>query len=180
MPPSHQPLRPIWTEDQFISKQVRALGMKLDHAMWCSYESAFNSWRTFADHHSFPIFPSVITLSNYVLYMSDFIKPDSVATYLAGIIHYLSPIYPDIQDIHNSSLVKDCLTGCCCLNNKPIIQKQPLPLNLIQSAVSTLPKSYDNLLFKTMLSVGFHALLWLGDLCYLDILYLQNPAKIAK
>ena len=167
--------RLAWSEEQFNRRRVEVLGMKIDHSTWKSYGSAFTSWKDFVNKHNYPLQPTPITMSNYILYMSDFIKPSSVSSYLTGIVHYLRPHFPDVCDIRKCSLVIDTLHGCKRLYGSPVSRKSPLTLDMIKSILRTPSFNFDDIVFKAMLAVGFSALLRLGDLCDPDDKKLQNP-----
>ncbi|PPQ82622.1 hypothetical protein CVT24_005472 [Panaeolus cyanescens] len=171
---------PRLTLGEFATRRLLVLGMKLDSSTWTSYKSAFASWQNFTDLHNFSIQPSTVTLSNYIMFMSDQIKPSSVATYLSGIVQILEPIFPDIRDIRNSSLVRDTLAGCKRMFGSPILRKSPLTVPMVRKVLNSPNSSYDHLLFKTLLVVGFHSLLRLGDLCDPADARHINPAKRAS
>ena len=62
--------------------------------------------------------PTAKTLSYYITYQTHFISPDSVNSYLSGIINQLEPYYPDICKQQGSSQadlegsLENVLQGC--------------------------------------------------------------------
>lgn len=177
---SRQPKRPAWSPEKFAERRALVLGMKLDHRTWRSYSSAYNSWADFTSKHDFPIHPNPTTFSNYVMYMCDFIKPDSVVSYLSGIVKFLEPFFPDIHEVRGSQLVADTIIGCKRLRHASTIRKSPLTVQMLSTIVARSGSSYDDLLFQALILVGFHSLLRLGDLCDPDMPSLHNPAKRAR
>ncbi|KAF9040841.1 hypothetical protein BJ165DRAFT_1329972, partial [Panaeolus papilionaceus] len=127
--------------------------------------------------HNYPLRPTPLTMSNFILYMSEFIKPSSVSSYLTAIIHFLRPRYPDVCEVRQSSLVNDTLHGCKRLHGSAITRKNPLTVDMISTVIKTLAFSFDDILFKAMLAVGFSALLRLGDISDPDNPSLKNPRK---
>lgn len=178
-PPTHQPRREPWSEEQFAQQRLLVLGMKLDHSTWRSYQSGFHSWQSFILLHHYPLEPSPTTFSNYIMFMCDHIRPSSVISYLSGIVQFLEPLFPNIRLIRNSPLVRDTIIGCKRLRSFPISRKAPFTLSMLNLVVHSPAISYDDILFQTLLLVGFHALLRLGDLCDPTVYSLQNPAKRA-
>lgn len=105
--------------------------------------------------------------------MSHQISPQFVKAYFSGLISQLKQNFPKVSEIHKSRLVKKTMTGCLKLSAKPTHRKDPF-----SSDLTYLNKCYkhstkhDNLLFLTLLAMGFHGLHHLGDLTFPD-----NPAK---
>ncbi|KAF9034567.1 putative retroelement protein [Panaeolus papilionaceus] len=153
--------------------------MKIDHSTWKSYASGFKCWKQFVTLHSYPLRPTPLTMSNFILYMSEFIKPSSVSSYLTAIIHFLRPQYPDVCEVRQSSLVIDTLHGCKRLHGSAVIRKAPLTVDMVRAVVKTPAFSFDDILFKTMIAVGFSALLRLGDISDPDDVAIKNPRKRA-
>lgn len=178
-PPSRQPRREPWTEEQFMQRRLLVLGMKLDHSTWQSYRSAFNSWQSFILDHHYPLEPTPTTLANYIMFMCDYIRPSSVISYLSGIVQFLEPFFPNIRVVRNSPLVRDTIIGCKRLRGVPVSRKSPLTLSMLHIVTQSPSVSYDDVLFQALLLVGFHALLRLGDLCDPTNRSLQNPSKRA-
>ncbi|TEB27307.1 hypothetical protein FA13DRAFT_1570002, partial [Coprinellus micaceus] len=116
-------------------------------------------------------------LSDHIMFLSDHIKVNSVVTYLSGIVMILEPYYPDVRQVRHSRLVQDTITGCRCLRNFPTSCKSPLTIPMLQLVIQQSSSSYDDTLFLSLLLVGFHGLLRLGELCDPDKPSLHNPAK---
>ncbi|KAF9042454.1 hypothetical protein BJ165DRAFT_1349733 [Panaeolus papilionaceus] len=169
--------RKAWSEEQFNERRAQALGSKIDHSTWKSYTSGFRCWKAFVELHNYPLRPTPLTMSNFILYMSEFIKPSSVSSYLTAIIHFLRPRYPDVCEVRQSSLVNNTLHGCKRLHGSAITRKNPLTVDMISVVIKTLAFSFDDILFKAMLAVGFSALLRLGDISDPDNPSLKNPRK---
>ncbi|TEB15593.1 hypothetical protein FA13DRAFT_1804963 [Coprinellus micaceus] len=108
---------------------------------------------TLPDHtseHDFPIHPNPTTFSNYVMYMCDFIKPDSVVSNLSGIVKFLEPFFPDIYEVRSSQLVTDTVIGCKRLRHASTIRKSPLTMHMLSNIVAHSGSSYDDLLFQAL------------------------------
>ena len=114
-PSSRQPMRQPWTLDRLIHERSIALGFSIDSSTSSTYTSALNSYITFCKLHNFPIEPTPETLSFFTVYMSHYIKPDSVDSYLrliSGICNQLEDHFPEVRKNGNSRLVSKTSAGC--------------------------------------------------------------------
>jgi integrase len=179
---SRQPLRQSWTRERLEHERAIALGQSIDSTTWSNYSSALNSYLEFVKNHNFPIDPTPDTLSFYTVYMSHYIKPASVDTYLSGICQQLEPFFPDVRKNRKSMLVHRTIAGCKRIRAIPTKRKRALTiddLSLVLNSAESTP-DHDDLLFHAQLVIGFFALLRLGELTYPDNQNLQNPQKISK
>jgi hypothetical protein len=93
---SRQPIRPTWTHERLVHECVIAWGMALERSSILSYSSALQSYLSFCSAHDFPPDPTPDTLSFYTVYISHFLKPNTVKSYLSGICSQLESTYPDV------------------------------------------------------------------------------------
>ena len=155
------------------------LSAAVEHSTMHTYTSAATSYINFCDLHNFPTEPTVERLCFYIIYMSHHIKPTSVKSYLLGICAELEPFYPNVWSIHSSKLVNWMLAGCTKLYGCPAKRKHMLTesdLLLIICSAPHLP-SHDDLLFNTIMLVGWHCLLRLGELVNHNSANLQDYHK---
>jgi len=178
---SKQPLREAWSMDRLVNERSISLGYSIDSSTFDSYTSALNSYLTFCNLHQLPIEPTPDTLSFYIVFLSSHINPRSVSSYLSGICRQLEPFFPDIRLNRKSILVTRTMSGCMCRFGTPIKHKAPLSRSDLKSMVDQigLSASHDDLLFISQLLTGFHGLLRLGELVFLDKLALRNYRKIS-
>lgn len=101
-----------WLIECLLHKRALALGEAIDLSTQKSYGSHLNSYLNFVLLHDLPVEPTDHILSLYVIYMANYIKPDSVESYLSGICHQLEPYFPDIWKAHASMLIHRTLHGC--------------------------------------------------------------------
>jgi hypothetical protein len=94
---SRQPKREVWTAARLQHEQAVALGHAIDTTTWRNYGSALNSYLEFVKNHHLPVDPTSQTLSLYTVYLSHYIKPASVDTYLSGICQQLEPLFPNVR-----------------------------------------------------------------------------------
>jgi hypothetical protein len=178
---SRQPKREAWTMERLVNERSISLGYSLDTSSFGAYTSALNSYLTFCNLHHLPVDPTQDTLSFYVVFLSTYIKPDSVNSYLSGICRQLEPFYPEVRRNRNSMLVSRTLTGCMRRFGTAVNRKTPLSranlLFVIDSLVSS--PSYDDILFVALILTGFYALMRLGELVFSDKKKLRNYRKIA-
>jgi hypothetical protein len=130
------------------------------------YDSHVKSYFDFVDNHDIDRHPSSDTFSKYVAYMSEFVKPSTVKSYLSGIVYHLQAMYANARVACEDPLVKDTLTGCERLHGRPVIRKLPLCLSHIEHVTEqyTHSENIDNRLFVALLSTDFFGLLQLGEL----------------
>lgn len=112
--------------------------------------------------------------------MSHHIKPSSVDSYLSGICNQLEPFYPDVRDARRHRLVTQTLRGCKKIRAVATHRKRPLRRAELAALAPTYSNSHshDDLLFFTILLVGFFGLMRLGELVIPDRTELQDPRKI--
>ena len=177
---SRQPKREAWTMERLVNERSIALGYSLDASSFGAYTSALNSYLTFCNLHHLPVDPTPDTLSFYVVFLSTYIKPDSVNAYLSGICRQLEPFFPDVRQNRKSMLVSRTLTGCMRRFGTTVTRKTPLShanlLFVIDSLVSN--PTFDDVLFIALLLTAFHALMRLGELVFPDKKNLRNYRKI--
>ena len=113
--------------------------------------------------------------------MSHYIEPRSVRSYLAGIVCELEPSHPSVRQNRYSPLVVRTLKGSMRCFSNPVQQKSPLTRDDLRHVYNHLPRplTHDNLLFLTMLLVGFFGLLRLGELVQPDTSSLRSASKIS-
>jgi hypothetical protein len=147
---SRQPFKEAWTMERLVNERSISLGYSIDASSFGTYTSALNSYITFCNLHELPIDPTPDTLSFYVVFLSTYIKPDSVNSYLSGICRQLEPFYPDIRDNRKSLLVSRTMAGCMRRFGIAANRKSPLShanlLFILDSIVSDPP--HDELLFS--------------------------------
>ncbi|XP_006458838.1 hypothetical protein AGABI2DRAFT_40469, partial [Agaricus bisporus var. bisporus H97] len=144
------------------------------------YRSHLKSYLIFVYSHDLDPEPNETTLALFVAYMSQYIKPSSVESYLTGIAHYLAPYYPKVYNWRTAQIVHQTLQGCKKLYNTPIQRKRALTLHdlsLITSYFDT-SDNYDDRLFIAILLIGFYGLLRLGELVYPNDIRLDNTRKM--
>ncbi|KAF8221461.1 hypothetical protein L208DRAFT_1531971 [Tricholoma matsutake] len=167
--------------DCLIHERAIVLGLSIDESSNLTYTSALNSYIMFCKLHHFPVEPTEETLSFFTVYMSTYIKPDSVNSYLLGIANQLQPFFPNVRTHRNSNLVKCTVAGCRRRFGSPIKHKWPLSITDLQVVTEKLTSSHshDDKLFLTLLFTGFHRLLCLRELCFPDRIGLQNYRKVS-
>jgi hypothetical protein len=167
--------------DHLIHERAIVLGLSIDESSNLTYTSALNSYIMFCRLHHFPIEPTEETLSFFAVYMSTFIKPDSVNSYLSGVANQLEPFFPNVRTHRNSNLVKCTMAGCRRRFGSPVKCKQPLSKTDLKVVIEKLgvSRSHDEKLFLAILLTGFHGLMRLGELCFPDRIASRNYRKIS-
>jgi hypothetical protein len=157
------------------------LGCALDRSTQSVYSSALNFYLTFYELHHLDPDPTVNTLSLYITFMSHHIEPHSVHSDITGIVSELEPSYPYVRPNRYSPLVVRTLKGSMRRFSNPVHQKSPLTQDDLKHVYDYLPGplSHDNLLFLSILFVGFSGLLHLGELVQPDTCSLHSTSKIS-
>lgn len=166
---SRQPARPSWPKDRLVQRRAELLTNSQALATTLTYNSALQSYVTFCTKHNFAIDPTPDTLSFYITYMSTYIKPSSVESYLSGILSRLAPYFPNARAARQHTLVRQTLQGALRLANSPVQRKRPITtddLRLVLTATST--NDYDDVLFCALTFTGFFGLLRPSELCFPD------------
>ena len=104
---SKQPQRVAWSLEHLHHERSITLGQSILPSTHIAYSSTLKSYMEFTRNHGFATDPTPDTLSLYITYMSHYIKPDSVNSYVSGICHELEPFPPksDCPENHPSSSV---------------------------------------------------------------------------
>ncbi len=165
---------PHWLMGTFCEQWTLTLGAVVEQSTTHTYTSAATSYITFCNLHSFPTEPTVERLCFYIVYMSHHIKPMTMKLYLLGICTELEPFYPDICSICSSKLISCTLARCMKLYGSLAKRKWALTKSDLLTIIWLTPHcpSHDDLLFNTILLVGWHCLLRLGELINHDTLSL--------
>ena len=182
-PSSWQPNRRPWTMEMLLREHAFTLSNSVDISTSQSYGSALNSWIAFIQMHDFPLEPNPDTLSFFIVYMSHHIHPKSIQSYLSGLVRQLEPDFPNVCEVHLSSLVVKVMKGCMKTRGVTVRRKLPLSvsdLRFIKKRFSS-SKSHDDLLFVTLITTSFHGLLCLGEMTFPDSVYTtQDWHKVTK
>ncbi|THU78864.1 hypothetical protein K435DRAFT_876172 [Dendrothele bispora CBS 962.96] len=152
----------------------------IDPSSKSSYSSATESYYQFCQNHGFDIEPTPNTLSLYTTYVSHFIKPPSVSTYLSGICHDLEPFYPHVREARVHSLVRKTLKGCKKRHQYAAKRKRALERDEMLSVHQQMGDklSHDDLLFLSIIFIGFLAVMCLGELVYPNTKKHQEFCKV--
>ena len=177
-----QPKRERWSMERLVHEWALTLGEAIDLSTKKSYGSALNSYLNFILLHDLPAEPTDNTLSLFTVYMSFYIKPDSVDSYLSGIVQQLEPYFPDVWKARKSLLVCRTLSGCKRMRGSPIKRKRALTLDDLGRVIDHYSHSTDHntLLFLSMLLTGFFALMRLGELTFPDDKSIRDWCKVIK
>jgi hypothetical protein len=154
---------PLQRLDDLVSE---ALSHTIDKSTAQSYDSHLSSYLSFCHLHGIVTTPSAQTLARYIVYMSNYISPTSMETYLSGISFRLRPHYPEISEVRNGPYTRSVVRGVKRMHGRPIQCKEPITfpqLNVLAVHYSS-STSYDDSLFLALILCGFFSLLRLGEL----------------
>ena len=130
------------------------------------YATGARDYIKFCLSFSLPLTPTPQNLSRYVAYTSKFIA--SAPKYLTRARHFLQDLYPDFDTNRSHPLVQATIRGSKKVRADSIRRKQPLRTTHLETFlhVAHLSKSYDDLLFATLLSCCFYGCHRSGELVW--------------
>jgi len=172
--------RHVWTVEHLLHERAVALGFTLANSTSASYDSALASYIEFCKLHNMSLAPSPDTFSFYVVWMSSYIRPSSVDSYLSGICNKLEEEYPVVRSVRTSRLVQRTLAGCKRRFSHPIKRKEPLSREDLHTAFLRFHESrvHDDILFLAQLYFGFETLQRLGELVWPDATNFQSYNRV--
>ena len=169
-----------WTCECLARERAIAIACAIEPSSASAYSSAVKSYFNFCSLHSFPVDPTPDTLSFFTVYTAHYIKPESVLSYLSGICNQLEPFFPNVRSHRHHWLVTKTLAGCWKMFPSAVLRKWPVTraelVNISQQYSSS--SSFGNTLALAILLTGFHGLMQLGELTWLDNKYLQDYCKV--
>jgi len=180
--PSRQPVRVVWSRERLVHEHAIALGNAMDKSTLSNYNSALNSYLTFVKSHDFPVEPTPETLSFFTVFMCHHINPQSVNTYLSGIVQQLENFFLTVREARNSILVRRTLQGCMRIRGTATVRKHTLTIDDLHTVVNHFhnSSSHNELLFVAMLQTGFFGVMRLGELSFPDNASLRNWKKVIR
>ncbi|KAF8891921.1 hypothetical protein CPB84DRAFT_1683197 [Gymnopilus junonius] len=130
--------------------------------------------------HSLPLDPTPSTLSRYIAYTFKFIALG--LKYLTGVHHFLIDLYPHFNASQSHPLIQSTIWGSKKVCADGVQCKLPLHLSHLKAflEVAASSKSYDDLLFITILSCCFYACHRSGELIQKNSKSLFDWQKIIK
>lgn len=145
-----------------------------------AYATGARDYINFCLRYSLPLTPTPETLARYISYTS--LSIASGPKYLSGARHFLVNLYPEFDSNRAHPLVQSAIRGSKKLRADPIRHKQPLRLHHLQAFVHILDisKSYDDLLFVTILSCAFYGCHRMGELVWNNDKSLWDWRKVIK
>lgn len=172
--------RPRWSLEKLRYERSVAMGFSLEAGTRRVYNSHLKSYLDFCKRHELPVEPTADTVSFFTVYMSHFINPKSVQSYLSGVCHSLEALYPDVRAARNSSVVKQTLAGCIKRSSKVTSRKSPLRAEDLRRMRDKYfdTGSYDDMLWLAVLFTGFNGLHRLGELVWPDLRSEQDYRKV--
>jgi hypothetical protein len=138
-PGPSRPARTRWPRQKLEHCQAVALGYALESNSQAAYSSALQCYLNFCRVHEFPVEPTPETLSFFIVYESHYIKPQSIDSYLSGVVSQLEPFFPQVHANRKAIIVSRTLRGCKKLFSSEIHRKQPLYRDHLSLALSAYP-----------------------------------------
>lgn len=159
-------VKPVLPLGQLDAMIYEALTNALDISTNQMYDSHLHSYLDFCQAHHIPTTPTPHTLARYAVYMSKFVKPSSIDTYLSGIMYRLRPFFLDVKLARDNDFLKNVLWGIKRQHGSAVIRKQPITFDDLEriATIYHTKTGLDNHLFLALFTAGFFGLLRLGEL----------------
>lgn len=144
------------------------------------YKCGVNRFLRYCEERNINPVPTSKTLSHFVSEVSREIQPSSVNSYLTGISYHFSHSYPEVHANRLSTKVRDTVKGCTKSFSKPTTRANAMLLSDLDIAADFFKVSFDDLLFNTVLAMGFNGLHRLGELVEPDSENLRDDRRLIK
>lgn len=144
------------------------------------YKSGVNRFIKYCVDGNLEPVPTESNLSLFISEISREIKPKSVNTYLSGILYHFTHSYPEVKVNQLSAKVRDTMKGCQKTFSKPTIRVNAMELKNLDIAANFFKNTFNDLLFNTILSMGFYGLHRLGELVEKDREELKDDRGLIK
>lgn len=144
------------------------------------YKCGVNRFLRYCEERNISPIPTSKTLSHFVSEVSREIQPSSVSLYLTGISYHFSQSYPEVHANRISTAVRDTVKGCKKSFSTPTKRANAMLLSDIDIAADFFKVSFDDLLFNTIMGMGFNGLHCLGVLVEPDNENLRNDRRLIK
>lgn len=128
------------------------------------YRCGVNRFLRYCEERNISPIPTSKTLSHFVSELSREIQPSSVSSYLTGISYHFSQSYPEVHANRLSNAVRDTVKGFKKSFSSPTKRANAMLLSDINIAADFFKVSFDDLLFNTIMGMGFNGLHRLGEL----------------
>lgn len=144
------------------------------------YKCGVNRFLRYCEERNISPIPTSKTLSHFVSEVSREIQPSSVNSYLTGISYHFSHSYPEVHANRLSTAVRDTVKGCKKSFSTPTKRANAMLLSDIDIAADFFKVSFDDLLFNTIMGIGFNGLHRLGELVEPDNENLRDDRRLIK
>lgn len=144
------------------------------------YQCGVNRFLRYCEERNLSPFPTETNLSHFVSEISREIQPSSVNGYLTGISHHFSSSYPQVLTNRMSIKVRNTVKGCQKSLSKSVKRANAMELSDLDVAADFFKLSFDDLLFNTIMGMGFNGLHRIGELVEPDRLSLKDDRKLIK
>lgn len=144
------------------------------------YRSGVKKFLEYCESRNLDAIPTELNLCHFISETAREINPNSAGSYLSGIVHHFAETFPEVREIRLSMKVKNTLKGCKKTFSKPVKRAEALTLSDIEAAAKFFDSTFDDLLFNTILALGFNGLHRLGELVEPDSVALRDDRKLIK
>ena len=136
----------------------------LEKSTVTGYSTGARDYARFCRLHHLSLDPTPQTLSRYIAFTS--LSIGSGPKYLTGARHFLQQLYPSFDVNRASAAVQATIRGSKKVRADPVHRKQPVRIEHLLSfvAIARTTRSYDDLLFATIVSCCFYGCHRSGEL----------------
>lgn len=171
---------PIRSERERDSLNTTDISNKVGRNTKAKYQSGVNRFFKYCEARNIEPIPTEKNLCHFISETSREIKPNSANAYLSAISFHFSESYPEIKRIRMSSKLRDTVKGCQKSFSTLIKQANALSMDDVEKLAQVFNKSFDDLLFNTIVAMGFNGLHRLGELVEPDRIQLRDDRRVIK
>ncbi|KAF8830067.1 hypothetical protein HHX47_DHR2000550 [Lentinula edodes] len=173
-PSVHPPMDLNKLDDLVLFLQSHAIEQSTKN----NYSTGARDYVRFCTSHNLSLDPTPSTLSRYIAFTSR--HKASGPKYLTGARHYLKDVYPHFDESRSHPLVQATIRGSKKVRADPVKRKPPLRTSHLQQFLELKTKSYNHLLFATLISCCFYGCHRVGELTFPNQKSLRDWRKVIK
>lgn len=144
------------------------------------YNGGVRRFFKYCEARNLDTIPTESSLCHFISEISREIRPSSVNSYLTGIVHFFDNSHPTVREARMSKRVRDTLKGYMRSLSKPSKRENAMTCTDLRITSDFFCLSFNDLLFNTILGIGFQGLHRIGELVESDAAALKDDRKLVK
>ncbi|EGG08708.1 uncharacterized protein MELLADRAFT_71388 [Melampsora larici-populina 98AG31] len=177
MPPKPKTTETFRSFENCEALNAEDISNHLEPASKKKYECGTKKFAQFCKDHNRPLDPNEENLAHVITVTARKIKPGTVKKYLTGISYVYRKQFPMVDIARSSEQIKSTVRGVKKMFSVATKQAPAFTLINMHLAYQSFDSSFNDLLFRAILGLGFFGLHHLGKLVVPDQILLRNPRK---